>query len=68
MMMMIMERKKINRMMIMERKEMNRMMIMYLNHMKRIMIKVDLHFLLLVELLVRHDGGGGVVGGLKYFH
>ena len=26
----------------------------------------DLHFLLLVELLVRHDGGGGVVGGLKY--
>ena len=24
----------------------------------------DLHFLLLVELLVRHDGGGGVVGGL----
>ena len=24
-----------------------------------------LHFLLLVELLVRHDGGGGVVGGLQ---
>ena len=25
----------------------------------------DLHFLVLVELLVRHDGGGGVVGGLQ---
>ena len=25
----------------------------------------DLHFLVLVELLVRHDGGGGVVGGLR---
>ena len=27
-----------------------------------------LHFLLLVELLVRHDGGGGVVGGLQQDH
>ena len=28
----------------------------------------NLHFLVLVELLVRHDGGGGVVGGLQQDH
>ena len=38
MMMMIMERKKINRMMIMEHKEMNRMMIMERKEMNRMMI------------------------------